>query len=229
MKRAIVALVIGGAMVISSGSALAMQKGQGGGPKPKASGGGSTHASKAHSPTPKGQGQSAAKAPKAPKAPKSVTATGPKTSGQGNSGAKATKPAKAPKTATADTNTVATTGTLSPVQQKLQKNTNLANKLDGRLPAGMDPVAAAAGFRNLGQFVAAVNVSNNLGIPFTQLKTSMVTDGKSLGQAIQTHRPSADFNTEARRAESDATTFVNQYDDATVTPKKKPKKSDGGN
>ncbi len=96
---------------------------------------------------------------------------------------------------------------------------------------GMDPITASAGFRNLGQFVAAVNVSNNLGIPFTQLKTSMVTDGKSLGQAIQTHRPSADFNTEARRAETDANTFITQYDSdgATVTPKKKPKNSGGGN
>ncbi len=233
MKRAVLALAISGAMVITGGNLFAMQKGNGGGPKPKATGG-STHASKAHSPTPKVQGQSAAKAPKGPKAPKAVTthATGPKATGQGNSGAKSqspksTKTAKAPKTKTTDPNAVPTTGTLSPVQQKLQTNTNLANKLDGRLPAGMDPVTEAAGFRNLGQFVAAVNVSNNLGIPFTQLKTSMVTDGKSLGQAIQTHRPSADFNAEARRAETDATAFINQNDDTPATPKKKPKS--GGN
>ena len=44
---------------------------------------------------------------------------------------------------------------------------------------------ASAGFKNLGQFVAAVNVSNNLGIPFSQLKTKMVDDGMSLGQSIQ--------------------------------------------
>ena len=237
MKRAVLALAISAAMVITGGNLFA-QKGNGGGPKPKATGG-STHASKAHSPTPKAQGQSAAKAPKAPKgpkAPKAVTAhaTGPKATGQGNSGAKAqspkaTKTAKAPKAKTTDSNAVPTTGTLSPVQQKLQTNTNLANKLNGRLPAGLDPVTEAAGFRNLGQFVAAVNVSNNLGIPFTQLRTSMVTDGKSLGQAIQTHRPSADFNAEARRAESDATAFIQQYDDDTpATPQKKPKKS-GGN
>ena len=46
-------------------------------------------------------------------------------------------------------------------------------------------MTAAAGFRNLGQFVAAVNVSNNLGIPFLQLKSLMVDRGMSLGQAIQ--------------------------------------------
>ena len=74
------------------------------------------------------------------------------------------------------------------MQQKLQKNTNLAGKLQSRLPAGTDLNTAAAGFRNLGQFVAAVNVSNNLGLDFTTLKTAMVTDGKSLGQAIQSQK-----------------------------------------
>ena len=55
-----------------------------------------------------------------------------------------------------------------------------------------------AGFRNWGQFVAAVHVSNNLGIPFADLKAKMTgtapgpTPGTtvlgtpmSLGQAIQ--------------------------------------------
>jgi hypothetical protein len=51
---------------------------------------------------------------------------------------------------------------LTKVQQKLQRNTNLAAKLQGRLPAGADLMTAASGFKNLGQFVAAVNVSNNL-------------------------------------------------------------------
>jgi hypothetical protein len=93
---------------------------------------------------------------------------------------------------------------LTPVQQKLQKNTNLASKLTSRLPAGTDLMTAAAGFRNLGQFVAAVNVSNNLGIPFAQLKTKMVTENKSLGQAIQVLKPVASATVEAQHAEYDA-------------------------
>lgn len=98
-----------------------------------------------------------------------------------------TKSAKPAKTTT--TTTVASTTTLSPVQLKLQKNTNLARKLQSRLPVGTNLTLAASGFRNLGQFVAAVNVSHNLGIPFTELKTRMVDQGMSLGQAIQDARP----------------------------------------
>jgi len=54
-----------------------------------------------------------------------------------------------------------------------------------------DLMKAADGFRNLGQFVAAVNVSNNLDIPFTRLKTQMVEENLSLGQAIQKLKPTA--------------------------------------
>jgi len=102
---------------------------------------------------------------------------------------------------------------LTPVQQKLQKNTNLANKLQGRLPGGTDLMTASSGFRNLGQFVAAVNVSNNLGIPFAQLKTRMVDDGMSLGQSIQALKPTANSTVEAGRAEHDADVLIQ----ATVT------------
>jgi hypothetical protein len=122
-------------------------------------------------------------------------------------GAKTSKSAAAPAKATATvpaTTTVSTTP-LTPVQQKLQKNTNLAAKLTSRLPAGTDLMAASAGFRNLGQFVAAVNVSNNLGLSFTQLKAKIVTGEMSLGQAIQAVRPlTASATIEAQRAEYDA-------------------------
>jgi hypothetical protein len=59
---------------------------------------------------------------------------------------------------------------------------------------------AASGFRNQGQFVAAVHASNNLGIPFTELKTRLVTQQASLGQAIQELRPNVDSDAEVRRA-----------------------------
>ena len=51
----------------------------------------------------------------------------------------------------------------------------------------MDPIAAASGFRNLGQFVAAVNVSsNNPGVQFSALRALMTGNPPmSLGQALQ--------------------------------------------
>ena len=94
--------------------------------------------------------------------------------------------------------------------EMLSDNKPLSTKLSGLLPAGTDLQTAASGFKNLGQFVAAVHVSHNLGIPFDQLKcTELATKqactttngtttqtltipskGSSLGQAIQTLKPS---------------------------------------
>jgi hypothetical protein len=134
-------------------------------------------------------------------------------SGGGNkhttSGA-ATTTAKSTTTPTAPSTTTATgsTTTLTPVQQKLQKNTNLADKLLSRLPENTNLMDAAEGFRNLGQFVAAVNVSNNLGLEFTELKTRMVDDGMSLGQAIQDVKKTANVETEVRRAETEADSMI---------------------
>jgi hypothetical protein len=120
-------------------------------------------------------------------------------------------PARATTTSSTSTTTTTAAGTiqLTPVQQKLQRNTNLASKLQSRLPAGTDLNTAAAGFKNLGQFVAAVNVSKNLGLDFPTLKTAMVTDGKSLGQAIQIQKgTTVDATHEAHQAESDANAMI---------------------
>lgn len=87
--------------------------------------------------------------------------------------------------------------------QQLADNKNLSTNLGKLLPAGTNLQAASSGFKNLGQFVAAVHVSNNLGIPFADLKARMV-DGDSLGSAIQSLRPAADANAEARKAERQA-------------------------
>jgi len=101
----------------------------------------------------------------------------------------------------------------------LTQNAQLSSKLSSLLPAGTDLQTAAAGFRNLGQFVAAVHVSHNLGIPFDQLKcTELATadacetmtvpsKGSHLGQAIQTLKPtmsSADSKSAAKQAEKEA-------------------------
>ena len=130
---------------------------------------------------------------------------------------KSDKPAKATTTTSAKTSTTTPT-TLTPVQEKLKQNTNLAAKLQDRLPKGTDLMAAAAGFRNLGQFVAAVNVANNLNISFTELKTKMVTNNMSLGQAIQAVRPlTASPTVEAQRAEYDARGMISESEQTEST------------
>jgi hypothetical protein len=130
------------------------------------------------------------------------------------------------KSSTTATATSTTTGTgsttLTPVQQKLQKNTNLADKLRSRLPANTNLMDAAVGFKNLGQFVAAVNVSNNLGLDFTELKTRMVDNGMSLGQAIQDVKKTADVETEVRRAETEADSMIKSSTTSTVATQPSP-------
>jgi hypothetical protein len=89
------------------------------------------------------------------------------------------------------------------VSQHLAQNTELSSKLQGLLPAGTNLQTAAGGFKNLGQFVAAVHVSHNLGIPFDQLKAKMEA-GQSLGKAIQDLKPAVNAKDEARKAEKQA-------------------------
>jgi hypothetical protein len=198
-------------LVLTSGLAFA-QKGQGGpkGPKtpkvtqtiPKAKGAGA----------PKLQA-SAARGPKV-KTPTATTKAHGKPAATTAVAATTTTKTKGPDRSGTTSATTGTTLTLSPVQQKLQKNTNLASKLEGRLPGSLNVIDAAEGFRNLGQFVAAVNVSHNLGIPFADLKTRMVDDGMSLGQAIKAERNDVDAVTVVRRAERDANIVIADADEA---------------
>jgi hypothetical protein len=86
---------------------------------------------------------------------------------------------------------------------------SLAATLQPLLPAGTKVDAAAMGFKNLGQFVAAVHVSHNLDIPFETLKTEIVTNQHSLGEAIQTLKPQANVKTAVTDAENEAKTDIN--------------------
>ena len=64
----------------------------------------------------------------------------------------------------------------TPLGLKLTRNTALQSKLTTNLTAlGYKGTVfqAAFGFKNLGQFVAATNASQNLGIPFDKLKVQM--------------------------------------------------------
>ncbi len=87
----------------------------------------------------------------------------------------------------------------------LTQNTHLSSKLGSLLPAGTNVQEAATGFKNLGQFVAAVHVSKNLDIPFDELKGKMTGSGsENLGKAIHQLKPQVDAKAEAKKAKKQA-------------------------
>lgn len=117
------------------------------------------------------------------------------------------------------------------------KNAKLEARLLPLLPAGITVQDASQGFKNWGQFVAAVHVSNNLGIPFADLKSRMtgITPGSipgstvqtapmSLGQAIQSYKGTTApetgllsptrINTEVKKAEDAANTDLRRTREA---------------
>jgi hypothetical protein len=101
------------------------------------------------------------------------------------------------------------TGGKPTVSDQLTRNTNLSTQLQGLFPAGTDLQKASAGFKNLGQFVAAAHVSHNLDIPFDTLKGKMTgTAPVSLGDAIKELKPAADAKTETQKAEKEADTEI---------------------
>jgi hypothetical protein len=71
------------------------------------------------------------------------------------------------------------------VSTKISKNSGQLARVKTMLPAGMTLEEASAGFRNQGQFLAALNASKNQGVKFADLQTAMTTDGLSLGQAVK--------------------------------------------
>jgi hypothetical protein len=89
----------------------------------------------------------------------------------------------------------------------LSSDTKLASTLQKRLgpllPSGMSLTDAASGFKNLGQFIAALHVSHNIGIPFEDLKSEMMS-GHSLGKTIKELKPEADSKAEANKANKQA-------------------------
>jgi hypothetical protein len=69
--------------------------------------------------------------------------------------------------------------------------------------------AAASGFKNQGQFIAALEVSKNLNIPFADLK-DRVTAGQSLGEEIHQLKPDlpeADVDKYVTEAETQSKTI----------------------
>jgi hypothetical protein len=76
------------------------------------------------------------------------------------------------------------------VSTQLANNAALSARIQPLLPAGSTIATASAGFPNQGQFIAALHVAQNLGIPFDQLKADLTQPHPdSLGQAVHALRP----------------------------------------
>ena len=87
----------------------------------------------------------------------------------------------------------------------LTHDPKLASKLDSMLPKGTTAQQACSGFKNLGQCVAAIHVSKNLGISFDDLKAKMTGDKtESLGQSIHDLKPDANVKNEEAKAKKQA-------------------------
>lgn len=141
----------------------------------------------------------AAKPVKAPKRTTTATTASTRgTSARANSPKKSRPTTTTTSTSTANTSTTSTTSRWAPdnaVAKKLVDKPNQLNKALAVLPDGTDLNKATAGFKNFGQFNAAVNAAQNHGISFADLKAAMTgttLDGKptneptlSLGQAIK--------------------------------------------
>ena len=96
-----------------------------------------------------------------------------------------------PDTTVADTDTDTTESTEAkgrgqlPLNEKLALNNTLKTRLEGLLVGGtMTFDDATTGWRNQGQLVAAMNAAERNGVTFESLHTEMVTNGKSLPDAI---------------------------------------------
>jgi hypothetical protein len=87
----------------------------------------------------------------------------------------------------------------------LSRNAKLSSKLDSLLPKGTTAQQACSGFKNLGQCVAAIHVSHNLGITFDDLKAKMTGDkSESLGKAIHDLKPDVNAKAEAKKGQKQA-------------------------
>jgi hypothetical protein len=96
-------------------------------------------------------------------------------------------------------------------KQLSNPNSKLSSNLQNLLPKGTTPQQACSGFKNLGQCVAAIHVSHNLGIPFSDLKGKMTgSNSESLGKAIQALKPNSDSTAEKKKAEKQAQNDMNE-------------------
>lgn len=110
--------------------------------------------------------------------------------------------------------------------QLLSNNSHLTANLQKLLPTGTTAQQACANFRNLGQCVAAIHVSHNLGIDFNSLACDMTlkpvapatscpagtatgTKGMSLGSSIAALDTNVNSKSESKKATKQAKQDIN--------------------
>jgi hypothetical protein len=100
--------------------------------------------------------------------------------------------------------TKTSTPMLNPIAAKISAKPQLNSRITALLPKNTSLDRASSGFKNQGQFIAALHVSKNVGIPFKDLKNDMTRKNMSLGQSIQDLKKSAASTTEAKKGETEA-------------------------
>jgi hypothetical protein len=110
--------------------------------------------------------------------------------------------------------------TAETLEKRLADNPALASRVQSLLPPGTSLEAAASGFRDEGQFIAALHVSHNLNIPFNELKADL-TKSKygSLGHALHDLRPelrSRVIDSQVKKAERQTKSDLEQPGDLAV-------------
>ena len=128
--------------------------------------------------------------------------------------------ASAPHPASSSAHGTATTG----FENRLADNTKLSSRLEALLPPGTSLQSAATGFKREGQFIAALHVSHNLNIPFSELKAQLSADHESLGKAIHALRPEIPSKTvrrDVKVAEHQTKTDLEESGEATETASSK--------
>lgn len=95
-----------------------------------------------------------------------------------------------------------TTQATNPIAAKIASHPRLEAKVKAMLPAGVTLDRASAGFRNQGQFLAALHAVDHMHCAtcFAQIKTDMVDKGMSLGRSIQDVRHTSSTTAEAQAA-----------------------------
>lgn len=94
------------------------------------------------------------------------------------------------------------------MEKRLAENPSLASRIQFLLPPGTSLQAAASGFNDETQFVAALHVSQNLHLPFNELKADLRRSKyNSLTHVLQNLRPelrSRGIDSQIKKAERQA-------------------------
>jgi hypothetical protein len=92
-----------------------------------------------------------------------------------------------------------------PPDRILKWNPQLSSKLATLLPTGMTAEQACSGFKRMGDCGAAIHVSHNLGISFSDLKMKLTGDAaQPMADAIHVLKPDVNAKAEAKKGEKQA-------------------------